>query len=402
MKRLVILVIGICSCVFVYSQATDLVVDCQNPGWLSYLIDYGDQQTVKNLKVTGCVNNDDLSFIGTLASKHQLNEVLDIGEVTIVGDNNNPDNCFDGTKLLPSYPYDDISPTLIKLVCPKSATVAKNIGAGFKFIDSLICDINIPTITQDLLSYNPSINHIFLGENITSVYSFGRGHSVKSIHFPSSLKVIEDFALSSILNDLSLSNISLFPNLEYLGYMAFVNTINTDVSNKETLPDTIKLPNIKEYNVPAFDYKKGMHIFLGNNVDRVNYVPKVGYSNPWYPSLQNVTFHIASLTPPKTENVPVWNYGLTVYVPEEAVEAYKQKYCGWENANILPEPNPLKGISINMHEVLLEIEDSIQLTAITIPQDLDNVSIIWNCDDISVADVSDSGLVKAILKELQM
>ena len=54
MKRFIIAILATFSfCIAVYPQATDLVVDCQTPGWLSSKINYGDQQTVMNLKVTG-------------------------------------------------------------------------------------------------------------------------------------------------------------------------------------------------------------------------------------------------------------------------------------------------------------------------------------------------------------
>ena len=59
MKRLFLICMWLYICISVSSQVTDIVVDCQNPGWLSNLITYNDQQTVRNLKVTGFVNKDD-------------------------------------------------------------------------------------------------------------------------------------------------------------------------------------------------------------------------------------------------------------------------------------------------------------------------------------------------------
>ena len=65
MKKIYLLIafMFVC-CPYLKAQATSLVVDCQNPGWLSNKIAYGDQKTIKDLKVTGYINADDLKFIG--------------------------------------------------------------------------------------------------------------------------------------------------------------------------------------------------------------------------------------------------------------------------------------------------------------------------------------------------
>ena len=39
------------------AQKTSLTVDCQTPGWLSSKINYSDQKSVQNLKVTGYIKN---------------------------------------------------------------------------------------------------------------------------------------------------------------------------------------------------------------------------------------------------------------------------------------------------------------------------------------------------------
>ena len=63
MKKLLSFCITLCACLTMSAQRTDLVVDNQTPGWLSSKINYGDQRTVRNLKVTGYINATDLKFI---------------------------------------------------------------------------------------------------------------------------------------------------------------------------------------------------------------------------------------------------------------------------------------------------------------------------------------------------
>ena len=50
MKKIIVMCLLLYISLCANAQATDLVVDCQTPGWLSSKINYGDQQTVKNLK----------------------------------------------------------------------------------------------------------------------------------------------------------------------------------------------------------------------------------------------------------------------------------------------------------------------------------------------------------------
>lgn len=93
MKKSLMLCLMLAFCLFGFAQATDLVVDCQTPGWLSSKIDFGNQQTVRNLKVTGYINATDLKFIGTLIQSRNLDGELDLSECDIIseiaGENDN-------------------------------------------------------------------------------------------------------------------------------------------------------------------------------------------------------------------------------------------------------------------------------------------------------------------------
>ena len=81
-----------------FAQATSLTVDCQTPGHLSSLINYSDQMTIKNLKVTGYINNTDLKFIGKLIQTYSLDGCLDLNDVEKTPSNNFGSNDFGITK----------------------------------------------------------------------------------------------------------------------------------------------------------------------------------------------------------------------------------------------------------------------------------------------------------------
>ena len=90
-------------CSYLKAQATSLEMDCQNPGWLSNQIGYGDQKTIQSLKLTGYINADDLAFIGQMISKHSLRGCIDLENVNIVGkttseDNVMPENAFSSSE----------------------------------------------------------------------------------------------------------------------------------------------------------------------------------------------------------------------------------------------------------------------------------------------------------------
>ena len=65
-----------------FPQAKSLIVDCQTPGWLSSKINYGDQLTVEQLKVTGYINEEDIAFLKELENKKL--RVLDLEDVNTV------------------------------------------------------------------------------------------------------------------------------------------------------------------------------------------------------------------------------------------------------------------------------------------------------------------------------
>ena len=177
------------------AQATDLVVDCQTPGWLSSKINYSEQQTVKNLKVTGYINATDLQFIGSL-TQMSLTGIIDLADATIVGGD------WNGTfKSLPNSWSSDYEYHLQKLILPKTLThYIEHEGTRKTEIDTLVFDTQInKTVINRLSEYsgnkNPTfkrtIGHLILGEKVDSVETVG---SAKSVHFPHSLKYIGNFA----------------------------------------------------------------------------------------------------------------------------------------------------------------------------------------------------------------
>ena len=67
-----------------FAQATSLEVDCQTPGLLAAYISPGDIPTLRNLKVTGIINETDLKTIGNLVKNYSLQGRLDLEDAAII------------------------------------------------------------------------------------------------------------------------------------------------------------------------------------------------------------------------------------------------------------------------------------------------------------------------------
>lgn len=396
MKRIIIICLSICISIYAHAQATDLVIDCQTPGWLSSKINYGDQQTVRNLKVTGYINSFDLNFIGTLISKRNLDGELDLSECNVVSETSaEEDNLLSGLGLT-------VKDSIRVYRIPRTVTKANNCTENL-YVDTLYFDCQMHYISQSCLYYEKvDVGHLYIGEQIDSIPNNafvrdpGREYAgactkVKSVHFSSNTKYIGSGAFEG--SELSTCNFNDLINLEYLGRANFIN------GNWHTFglcaPDTIIIPTkLKSFPLNAFIYKNGAHIFIGENTK----VLEGGTSDKFYydHSGSGLTFHINQKTPP---NITYWfRYSnwfpeATIYVPKGAKQAYLNS--GWKNATII-ELNPVETVALNEHQITLNKEEQFALSVSVIPEDADDKTIEWKSEDKSVTTVDANGVVTAI------
>ena len=128
--KLLILALMLSECMGAYAQATSLTVDCQTPGWLSSLINYGDQQTLENIKVTGYINGTDIQFIYDL-NERSLTGVIDLEDVSMVKGGTLYTNSFPRTiekdNEMPSSLFYDQKKPIRKFIYPKTLVKAPSI-----------------------------------------------------------------------------------------------------------------------------------------------------------------------------------------------------------------------------------------------------------------------------------
>ena len=401
MKRFILLCIMFSTCVSVFSQATDIVVDCQTPGWLSNMISYGDQQTVQNLKVNGHINRTDLNFIGSL-TQLRLNGVLDLSDVNIVGGR------WDGAfaTLTKSW-YSDYDYHLKKIILPKNlAHYLEHEGTNNTEVDTLVFDTQVTKIAVNRLSeysgnkdptLKRKIGHLVIGEKVDTIETIGRA---KSVHFPKSLRYLGDLACGQKVNDdneIDYSGwiMSDFPKLEYMGYRALVPGYVDEVPNvkKETLPDSLFFSRVKQFCMSCMDYKEGMHIFFGDELNELSKDDGIAYSKSWHAAIKNVSFHIKRI--PEMGGFFGCDNSVKIYVPKGTRQTWID--AGYnKNYTIFEEPNNLKSIDLNKRKISLEVNETAQLLANPNPSDADDITIIWSSDDTQVATVNETGLVRAI------
>lgn len=120
MKRTITSLLVLLFCAFAYAQRTSLTIDNQTPGWLSSKINYGDQVSVENLKVTGYMNTADFIFLWTLNKERNLRGVIDLSKVHIVKGGGDKYCNIENDNMLGSYIF-GYQERVRKLITPESA-----------------------------------------------------------------------------------------------------------------------------------------------------------------------------------------------------------------------------------------------------------------------------------------
>lgn len=388
MKKFIVLVMALCGCLNVFSQATSLNIDCQTPGWLSSYISPSDISTLRNLTVTGQINSTDLAVIGNLVKNYNLQGRLDLGDVDIVG------NQLSGSM----FGVEDCQLEYFRI--PQKVSKLNGVCDWVK-LDTLIAGSS----TNPYFGYTPNgniienynngayyckslfnVKHLILEEGTTSILMEGTTSLVsplQSISLPESIKEIR-----CIFNFQNLTSINVPLNIEYLGEM-----YNTNIQFDS---DTLYIPaSVKTYwdRWANNNYKNARNEEdnTRNENGRIKciYLPE-GLETFWVVALHNgakVDIHIKAKIPPTIKNGYL-NSNTIVYVPIGYKDVYKTT-DGWKKATILEEIYA-EHISINVPSVMYTNE-TYSLTADFIPTNTTFKDVIWSSSDNNILSVSKSG-----------
>ncbi len=403
-KTFFALFIALFSCLNMFSQATSMTIDCQNPGWLSSMINYGDQQTLENIKVTGYINATDLSFLGSLNTNQKLNGVVDLEDVQIVGATSDKNN------ILKSGFF---SGYIRHLILPKALVDATECLNGLTLDSLTFGGESLPSIIDKMFyrgyyapgdgsTFNRNVKHLILREGINRIEKgtfYNHSTSQKdcvfeSISFPNSMKEI---GYKAFYLNYKLRIEALPDSLEVIDEMAFQGIAET--------PDTLRLPKgLRKYHTTAFSTSSNQLpnvLYFSENIDTIDNVYEIYASNlhedvskDQITSSSIITIHLAAKNPPKfiycSDNCLK---NSIIYVPKQSITLYSNT-LPWKNATLLAEPTPLEALTLTSHEVLMGINSTYRLSCSFIPSDASNKNVTWNSSDNNVATVS-NGIVSA-------
>lgn len=408
MKRFLLLFTCLMVNICAFSQATSLEVDCQTPGWLSSKINYGDQQTVKNLIITGYVNQTDISFIGILMEKHNLNGHLDLTDVVVVDTEYSERETSTGVEMFNLSQKVSIN----RLSLPKSLPsispyLLANVEADTLDYGSSICSKLTKFLVKNA-SYATNIcpRVLILREGVSKIEGFASSsaetkENLQTIILPQTLDSIGKNAFQGVKN---LVSINLPNNIHTIEDGAFGGT--------SFIPDTLDLPlNLKTFYTNSFTHKTGQVIIIKENVE------KIDNTNWFITKSTNLTFIIHCITPPvfRKGAKDSWyspSYsdgkelsGCTIYVPKESFNIYSDPtyecfgggYPGnpYSYANIKTIYVPATSIEIDFESVELVKGMTKQLSAIVLPTDADSTEYSWSSSNSNIVSVSSTGLITA-------
>lgn len=391
MKKILLLMLSIVISLTAMAQATTMTIDNQTPGWLSSKINYGDQQTLINLTVTGYINQTDVDFINSLISGQKLHGKLDLTDAEIIGSSRSYDNTMTG--------YNGeiccIKGHLSHLLLPKKLKKANSYACCYAFCDTIT--LGGPSMK------NIEPNMFFMGANSSGASSYksfkclifregvesvGSSNdifslpSLKSITFPASLKKIYSRAFTSTSYNPkdSLYHVSLTDSIEEIGENAF--------SGVPAFRDTVRLPKrLKIYYMNSFSPFDRQVVYISDSIKEIHFN---------YPS-NYFECHISREVP-----LNIGNYNtngkvykrIHVYVPKSALKDYENS--NWSAFTLHAESNPVTNISLSDDTLSIQKGHTHTLTASIFPIDADTDTRIWHVKDENIAKVTDDGIVSAL------
>ncbi len=419
MKQILTLFILTISYMLCGAQATSLTVDNQTPGWLSSKINYGDQQTVENLTITGYINSTDLSFIGTLIQKQKLSKSVDLSEAFIVGDAEREDNDISYSNIF-DIQSSNPSVHIEKLALPKSiSTPNPNVGvAPLRYIqvDTLVYGGNQCTTYNNALwgfrfsggsGAKSAPKHLVLREGVTKIAAFACDNSgrysdsiqIETVSCPPSMTSIEKGAFRDCKK---LHTINLPDNIDEIGTAAFQGT--------SILPDTLGLPNsLKQYNTTSFPLKDKQVVVIPKSVESIDntYSTYNNTYNQWstHDYITNGKHYYWVMNSKIPPSVKYYYQGFlkgsTIYIPHNSYAQYSAEKLpngGFNPFSLgqLIEIIPIENISFNQASQILFVGNSLLVKPTITPSNASNQLIYWISSNPDIANVDNTGNITAL------
>ncbi len=397
MKRLfTFITVFLSLCVNSFAQATSLIVDCQNPGWLSNMITYEQQQSIVNLTVTGYINGTDIKFIRELNKNLRLRGVLNLENANIVSGGNSYYSSYTSkTNKLTGYSFAYLD-SIQKIILPNSLT---GFEGGCQFLQTYV----------DTLVINGSMNELRIGDGMNNLF-----WKTRCIYFPEGLKTID---IGYLFHSYSgLKNIELFlpSTLEYVtGKNSSQNII---IHCSSTSPEEItssysffeggiiyvpkgttekyknsifrKLTIIEDIPVERIEYQ--------NKTASVYVADSIKVEAAVYPSdalRQEITYEVSDsniISVSETGTVTGKAFG-QAYV---YAFSYNKEY---KDSCLVSVFEHTTGVTIPKKDTL-KVGGTKELVATTLPQGTSDNKIVYTSKNPAIASVDENGVIRGLSK----
>lgn len=401
MKKSTLLILFMVCSIIAKAQQTSMVIDNQTPGWLSSKINYGDQLTVENLTVTGYINGSDIKFIRQLNQTKKLNGVLNLENASIVlgGEayyhfNGSPYTTKDNT--LTDFMFADLD-SLKKVILPQTL---KELEGGHQFmgtyVDTLIINGQLDNV---YIGYSYNSNYwktkcIYIPEGVKHI-DFGylfRGLTNKVFHLPSTLQTVDGMTAALAERNLVFHCSSTNPeNIKVVEYTnnnySFFDggTIYVPEGTAEKYRNSIfrKLTIIEDVAVKEVKFNEDSIIAYVGDIKFLKadvYPSKAIHKEILYLSSNEDILKVTAngeYTCHTFGEVQVYAYSYN----REASDICKVKIYE-HTTGVDVEPN-----------VTIKIGEVYALKASTLPLNTSDNRLIYTCDNNSVLDISNKGII---------
>lgn len=375
-----------------FAQATSLEVDCQTPGLLAAYISPEDIPTLRNLKVTGIINETDLKTIGNLVKNYSLQGRLDLEDVAITEDRLSYQmfgvtGCSLQYFSIPkSIERDKLEKCILWVTLDTlviGGTQAYDVNSQCNLYSNDFRDFRVKCImiregttkcsfmaAVNLQGNDPnySVTEIIMPQSMEEILSICHFRSLSKMNIPNNIKTLG-----------SLSGCKLYVNSDTL----FVPLSVTFFDDYWANPDGYYGCNGNDGDIHPGRIK---YVYLPEGLEQLETNCGLHYQNA------RVIIHMRSKTPPQSASgygPPAIGDNCTIYVPEGCKATYPTY---WKN---VIEEVYAKTIEINLPEFIHK-GDSLLATANILPENTTFKDIYWSSDNTSLLSISNNDMLHAL------
>lgn len=405
-KKMLLIAIFLLNSCYLLSQNLSMLVDCQTPGYLSSKLTYSEQQQVECLRVTGYINETDMSFINGLIKNQKIN-VLDLSDVVVIDSKYGENHIWEGFIDFGDYK------TIQKIILPYKAAIISPYDNGRNRIKSRVdtLEIAMKEIPGNICSYPPRHLRLLDGVEIINSYAFDFGDNKTDtcvFELSNTIKRIGKYAFGVCC---SYNGSLIFPdNIEYIGgypykYDDYSHDYGSNIwwentpyrsKNLQNMPISsrkFEFPkNLKYYN--SLDYytlmSGGTHHIRTRDIYESDTIVVYEKCDTLLAQLKARVAYFYNPKPIKFYLSTDLEIG-TIYVPEEAFSEYKRKYS---DKNILPMSN-IKSLKINLERDTIDVGEKIKCNVSLYPQNVFYKNIVYSTSDENIIEINNDGEIFA-------